>query len=153
MNPAMMAEFKKIRGMGIGITGIAQRGPQAIEPPVIAVLFPGKSDALRGLILAGLGMVGTPGEPIEGMQTMNISGTAGVAYDDNIVIIAQPAEQLAWSIKQYKGVTSKPTLASTNKSFAKVSKKARQENALTLWANLDEVYAGLSEIYQGPWVY
>jgi len=141
MNPAMMAEFKKIRGMGIGVTSVAQN-----NPPMIAVLFPGKSDALRGLILAGLGMIGTPGEPIEGMQTVNISGTAGAAYDDNIVIIAQPADQLAWSVKQYKGVTSKPTLASTNKSFAKVSKKARQENALTLWANLDEVYAGLSEI-------
>ncbi len=141
MNPAMMAEFKKIRGMGIGVTGLAQN-----NPPVIAVLFPGKSDALRGLILAGLSMVGTPGETIEGMQTLNISGTAGAAYDDNIVIIAQPAEQLAWSVKQYKGVTSQPTLASTNKSFAKVSKKARQENALTLWANVDEVFAGLSEM-------
>jgi hypothetical protein len=141
MNPAMMAEFKKIRGMGIGVTGVSQN-----NPPVIAVLFPGKSDALRGLILAGLSMVGTPGETIEGMQTLNISGMAGAAYDDNIVIIAQPAEQLAWSVKQYKGVTSQPTLASTNKSFAKVSKKARQENALTLWANVDEVFAGLSEM-------
>ncbi len=141
MNPSMIAEFKKIRGMGIGITGVAQN-----NPPVIAVLFPGKSDALRGLILAALGMAGTPGEPIEGMQTVTIAGTAGVAYDDNIVIIAQPAGQLTWSVKQYKGVTSKPTLASSNKSFAKVSKKARQENAITIWANVDEVYAGLSEI-------
>ncbi|MCP4612856.1 MAG: tetratricopeptide repeat protein [Planctomycetes bacterium] len=141
MNPAMMAEFKKIRGMGIGVTGVSQN-----NPPMVAVLFPGKSDALRGLILAGLGMAGTPGEPIEGMQTVNISGMVGAAYDDNIVIIAQPADQLAWSVKQYKGVTSKPTLASTNKSFVKISKKARQENALTLWANLDEVYAGFSEM-------
>ncbi len=142
MNPAMMAEFKKIRGMGIGITGIAQN-----NPPVIVVLFPGKSDALRGLILAALGMVGTPGEPIEGMQTVSIAGRAGVAYDDNIVIIAQPAEQLTWSVRQYKGLTSKPTLASSNKSFAKLSKKARQENAITIWANIDEVFAGLSEIF------
>ncbi len=141
MNPSMIAEFKKIRGMGIGITGVAQN-----NPPAIAVLFPGKSDALRGLILAALGMAGTPGEPIEGMQTVTIAGTAGVAYDDNIVIIAQPAGQLTWSVKQYKGVTSKPTLASSNKSFAKVSKKARQENAITIWANVDEVFAGLSEI-------
>ncbi|MCP4258797.1 MAG: tetratricopeptide repeat protein [Planctomycetes bacterium] len=141
MNPSMITEFKKIRGMGIGVTGVTQN-----NQPFIAVLFPGKSDALRGIILAGLGMVGTPGEPIEGMQTMTISGSAGVAYDDNIVIIAQPAGQLTWSVKQYKGVTSEPTLASTNKSFAKVSKKARQENALTLWANVNEVFAGLSEI-------
>jgi len=61
-NPAMMAEFKKIRGMGVGVTGIALN-----NPPTVVVLFPGKSDALRGLILAGLGFLGTPGEPIEGM--------------------------------------------------------------------------------------
>jgi hypothetical protein len=145
MNPAMMAEFKKIRGMGVGVTGIAQN-----NPPVIVVLFPGKSDALRGLIFAGLGFLGKPGEPIEGMQSVVFNHGGGAAYDETTVIVASPAAysagQLAWSVKQYKGVTSKPTLASSNKSFAKVSKKARQENALTLWANVDEVFAGLSKI-------
>jgi tetratricopeptide (TPR) repeat protein len=72
MNPAMMAEFKKIRGMGVGVTGLAQN-----NPPVIAVLFPGKSDALRGLILAGLGFLGKPGEPIEGMQTVVFNDGGG----------------------------------------------------------------------------
>ncbi len=145
MNPAMMAEFKKIRGMGVGVTGIAQN-----NPPVIVVLFPGKSDALRGLILAGLGFLGNPGEPIEGMQTVVFKDGGGAAYDETTVIIASPAAystgQLTWSVKQYKGVTSQPTLASSNKSFSKVSKKARQENALTLWANVDEVFTSLSGI-------
>ena len=145
MNPAMMAEFKKIRGMGVGITSIAQN-----NPPTIVVLFPGKSDTLRGLILAGLGMLGEPAEPIEGMQSVTFPGGGGGAYDDTTVILVSPsadwARQLSWCVKQYKGVTSKPTLASSNKSFAKISKKARQENALTLWANVDEVFAGLSEI-------
>ncbi|MCP4608695.1 MAG: tetratricopeptide repeat protein [Planctomycetes bacterium] len=145
MNPAMMAEFKKIRGMGVGVTGVAQN-----EPPVIAVLFPGKSDALRGLILAGLGFLGTPGDPIEGMQSIVFNDGGGAAYDETTVIIASPKAyslgQLTWSVKQYKGVASKPTLASSNKSFAKISKKARQENALTLWTNFDEVFAGLLEI-------
>jgi len=145
MNPAMMAEFKKIRGMGVGVTGVAQN-----NPPVIAVLFPGKSDALRGLILAALGMIGRPAEPIEGMQTVAFPDGGGAAYDETTVIIASPAAysagQLEWSVKQYKGVTSKPTLASSNISFAKVSKKTRQENALTLWANVDEVFSSLSQI-------
>ncbi len=146
MNPAMMAEFKKIRGMGVGITGIAQN-----NPPAIIVLFPGKSDALRGLILAGLGFLGRPGEPIEGMQSVVFSDGGGAAYDDTTVIIASPpaysAGQLSWSVRQYKGLTSEPTLASSNKSFAKLSKKERQENALTIWANVDEVFAGLSKIF------
>lgn len=136
LNPSMMAEFKKIRGLAIGVTGIAQN-----NPPMIAVLSPGKSDALRGLILAGLSMAGTPGEPIEGMQTLNIKNAGAVAYDDSIILMARPAEQLKWCVRQYKGLISEPTLASSNKSFAKVSKKARHDNALTVWANVDETYA------------
>ena len=140
-NPSMMAEFKKIRGMGIGVTGVSQN-----NPPSIAVLYPGKSDALRGLILAGLGMVAKPGEPIEGMDTLRIHNAAGIAYDDKVIIIAQPIEQLTWAVKQYKDVTSEPTLASSNKSFTKISKKGRQENALTIWANVNDVYTGVSKV-------
>lgn len=141
LNPSMMAEFKKIRGMAVGITGISQN-----NPPMVAVLFPGKSDALRGIILAALGIVAQQGEPIEGMQTLSIQNTAGVAYDDRVIIIAQPMEQLAWCIKQYKGVTSEPTFASNNKSFAKVGKQSRQENAMTIWANADQVYSGILKL-------
>jgi len=141
LNPSMVAEFKKIRGMAIGITGIAQN-----NPPMIVVLYPGKSDALRGLILAGLSMAGTPGEPLEGMQTLNIQNIGAVAYDDKVILVAQPAEQLKWCVRQYKGLISEPTLASSNKSFAKVSKKARYDNVLTGWVNVDETYARVLEL-------
>jgi len=137
LNPSMMAEFKKIRGMAVGITAIRENNPAGV-----AVLYPGKSDALRGIILAGLGMVGQRGELIEGMETLNIQNVS-VAYDDKVIIIAQPAEQLKWCIKQYKGIISEPTLVSSNKSFTKISKKTRQDNFLTFWANVDETYAGV----------
>jgi hypothetical protein len=139
LNPSMMAEFKKIRGSAIGITGISQK-----NPPFISVLYPGRSDALRGLILAGLGMAGTAGEPIEGMQTVTFkNGDAGAAYDDTVIIIAEPASQLQWSVRQYKHLSSEPTLASSNKSFQKISKSQRQKNAQTIWANAGEVYSQL----------
>ncbi len=147
MNPSMMAEFKKIRGIGFGITGI----PQQDDPPVIAVLFPGKSDALRGMLHAALGMAGKPVEAIEGMQCLELPGGAGAAFDDNIVILASPkaakAGQLTWSVKQYKSAIKEPTLATSNKSFAKISKKARQENLLTVWANIEQVYANFSKLF------
>lgn len=143
LNPSMMAEFKKIRGSAVGITGITQN-----NPPMVSVLYPGKSDALRGLLLAGLGMAGSPGEPIEGMQTVNIKNAgAEAAYDDKVIIVAQPASQLAWCVKQYKGLGSGPTLASSNPSFTKISKGQRQKNALTIWANVDEAYAQLLKIF------
>jgi len=138
LNPSMMAEFKKIRGMAVGITAIRENNPAGI-----AVLYPGKSDALRGIILAGLGMAGQRGEPIEAMETLNIQNSVSVAYDDKVIIIASPSERLKWSVEQYKSIISEPTLASSNKSFAKISKKTRQDNALTVWANVDEVYTGI----------
>ncbi len=142
LNPSMVAEFKKIRGMALGVTGISQN-----NPPMIVVLYPGKSDALRGMILAGLSMAGTPGEPIEGMQALNIQNSAAVAYDDKVILIAQPAKQLVWCVRQYKGLASEPTLASSNASFAKLSKKQRQNNAMTAWVNVDESYAKVCQMF------
>ena len=146
LNPNMMAEFKKIRGAGVGITGIAQP-----NPPAIVVLCPGKSDALRGLVMGALVFLGKPIEAIEGMQCVEFPDGGGAAYDDNVVILASPpaysAGQLAWSVKQYKGVTNEPTLASSNTSFAKISKKDRQENALTIWANVDKGYTKLTLLF------
>ncbi|MHC4574682.1 MAG: tetratricopeptide repeat protein, partial [Planctomycetota bacterium] len=140
LNPSMIQEFKKIRGMAIGFTGI--RGN---NPPVIVVLYPGKSDALRGILLAGLGMVGTPGDPIEGMQTLIIQNTAGAAYDDEVIIMGQPLDQLTWSAKQYKGVTAEASLASENKLFSKLSRKSREENAVTIWLDGAATFAAISE--------
>jgi len=77
LNPSMMAEFKKIRGIGVGITGVEQG-----DPPAIVVLYPGKSDALRGIIAFALAAAGKPVEAIEGMQTVALNVGGGAAYDD-----------------------------------------------------------------------
>lgn len=142
LNPSMMAEFKKIRGMGIGITELAQN-----NPPMIIVLYPGKSDALRGIIQMALGFVGQPAEAIEGMTTLSFGDGGGAAYDDTVIIVTSPnpksAGLLQWSVKQYQGLIKEPSLASSNKSFAKINKKARQDNMLTVWVNTDEAYQGL----------
>ncbi len=140
-NPSMMAEFKKIRGMAIGLTGISHDNAS-----FVVVLYPGKSDALRGIILAGLNIVGKAGEPVEGLQTLTIENTAGVAYDDEVIVIAQPRERLIWCVKQYKGITNEPTLASQNKVFAKISKDNRQANALTVWVDGGRTYSAVSEM-------
>ena len=142
LNPSMMAEFKKVRSFALGVTGIAQN-----NPPMVAVFWPGKSDALRGLIQAGLGMAGPPGEPIEGMQTVDIKNFGAVAYDDRVVIVARPAAQLPWCVKQYKGVASEPSLASINSSFKNLGKLQRLNTFMTLWAHVDEGYAQLLKMF------
>jgi tetratricopeptide (TPR) repeat protein len=145
MNPAMMAEFKKIRGLAVGINKINVNG----IPHFTAVLNPGKSDALRGIILAALGMFGQQGQAIEGMQTVLIqpdpSIQINVAYDNNIILVAYPMEQLNWCVKQYKGVTNNPTLISQNQSFTKIPRQNRTDNALTIWLDGAGVYSEIPE--------
>jgi len=142
LNPSMMAELKKIRGVAVGITEIRQS-----NPPMIAVLNPGKSDALRGIILAVLGAIGQPATPLEGMQTrvvqLDSQTTLGIAYDDTIILFSIPQEQLAWCVKQYKGITSEPTLVTAHKQFAKIPRERRLENTFTLWVDGKETYQAL----------
>ena len=142
LNPSMMAEFKKIRSFAVGVTGIAQN-----NPPMVGVFCPGKSDAMRGLIQAALGVAGPPGELIEGMQTVEIKNFGAAAYDDKVVIVARPAAQLQWCVKQYKGVSSEPSLASSNSSFKKLSKLERLNTFMTLWAQAGEAYAQFLKMF------
>ncbi len=135
LNPSMMAEFKKIRGYAIGLVDIEDG-----EPAAVAVLHPGDSDALRGMIIAGLGIAGKPLDPVEGMTVLQIQDGPSVAYDDKVVFLAYPREQLVACINLYKGVGSEPSLASGNSTFRKIDKFERQRNAATLWVDADTLY-------------
>ena len=140
LNPSMMTELKKIRGLAVGVTEMKN------NPSLVAVLYPGKSDAFRGLVMAGLGMAGQPAEPIEDMNVLNIQNTAGVAYDDTVIIVAQPMDLFKKTISLYKRKSSGPNLAENNKAFAEIGKKSRRENALTIWANVDQVYEAFKKV-------
>ena len=139
LNPSMVTEFKKVHSCAIGITAAA-----AHNPPMVAVLQPGKSDALRGLVQAALAMAGTQGQPVEGMQTVRFKvedqTTIAVAYDERVIIATLPAEQLPWCVKQYKGVINEPSLVSAKTSFARIEKAQRRKNAVTLWLKVGEAY-------------
>ncbi|MHC4591175.1 MAG: sugar-binding protein [Planctomycetota bacterium] len=141
LNPSMIKEFKKVRGCAVGMSEVTMQGP----PSFIAVLYPGESDALRAIVTAALGAAARPGMPVEGMQVLHLPGGVSYAYDDNVVIIARPAEQVAWSVKQYKGITNEPSLASTNEAL-RMSREARQEAALTTWTHVSRWYASFQSM-------
>lgn len=145
LNPAMLAELKKIRGLGVGLTDVAEG-----TPPAIVVLFPGRSDALRGLLQMGLSMLGQPTTAVEGMSTLKFGSGGGVAFDDSVFIVTSPspkgAAMLEWAVKQYKGKAHEPSLSSANASFSKIGKQARQQNAVTLWVNVGEMYGRVQKM-------
>ncbi|MHC4591506.1 MAG: tetratricopeptide repeat protein [Planctomycetota bacterium] len=141
LNPSMIKEFKKVRGCAVGMSEVTMQGP----PSFVAVLYPGESDALRAIITAALGAAARPGLPVEGMQALHLPGSVSCAYDDNVVIVARPAERLAWCVRQYKGTTNEPSLASTNEAL-RMSREARQEAALTTWTHVSRWYASMQSM-------
>jgi len=147
LNPSMMAEFKKIRGMAFGFYGIGN------QPPLVAVFYPGKSDALRGIILAGLSMAGTIAEDVEGMHILRMGDNAAAAYDDDVIIAVQepngPEDRLLWCIRQYKGQSGEPSLASQNRLFKRLNRKSRRDNAITMWLNSSDALEAISRQMTG----
>jgi len=144
LNPSMIDEFKKVRGFAFSLLAVGN------NPPFVAVLYPGESDALRGLITAALGMAGQPGETVEGMQTIRLGPQAAAALDDRVVLICAPPERLSWCIRQYKGTADEPTLASANAVFAKIGRETRQRNALTYWLDISGVVAAARKELSQP---
>ncbi|MHC5184282.1 MAG: hypothetical protein ACYSPI_08415, partial [Planctomycetota bacterium] len=68
-----------------------------------------------------------------------------MAFDDNVIIISQPFEQLERVIKQYTGALKQPSLATENTTLAKLNKKGRSENALTFWMDSDKLYSAIKD--------
>ena len=144
-NPSMIEEFKKVRGIAFGITDLQISGASTSASTVV-VIYPGRSDALRGLITAGISIAGQPAAPIEGMQTIRFGQpSGGCAFDKNAIIIANPFEALTWSVKQYKGVTNEPSLASANAAFARLSHEVRRTDALTIWVDASRALPALRQ--------
>ena len=129
-NPSMMKEFKKIRGAAMGVSKIGEDGPEA----GVAVLRPGESDALRGILQALLVSQGQPSPPIDGMQVVRFKDDAACAFDDEVFIIAAPPAQLDWSVRQYKGA-NQPSLAGDASFAALAPASSRRQDAVTAWAS------------------
>lgn len=142
LNPAMIEEFKKIQGAAVGITGIKQEMPE-----FVAVLAPGKSDALRGMLVAALSMAAAPAESIEGMQSWNIEDTVGIVYDGTIFIAASSPDKLKEAAARYKSRSVGASLAAVP-LFQKPSKDQRSANVLTVWADGKQTYQELSRVMQ-----
>lgn len=135
-NPSMISEFKKIRGLAVGITGLPENGP----PPFVAILLPGKSDALRGLLTVGLQVAARPMDAVNGLQAYRIPGGPAAAFDDRALIVAYPESQLAGVVNQYKNALQTTGLAQNSRFVAGAPAASRKENALTVWVDADRAY-------------
>ena len=136
LNPAMKADFMRIRGLAVGLIDV-----NAEQPEFVAVLHLGDSSMLRGLLMTGLSMVARPGAAVEGVQTYSIENQVAIALDHQVLLAASPVERLPEIIRQYKQVAQNASLASANPAFSSIDQQARHENLVTLWINVDDLFA------------
>ena len=152
LNPAMQEEFKKVRGMAVGLVELSSQAPS-----IVAAIHLGDSAMLHGLAMTGLSMGTRPGPVVEGMQTYSIGGQVDIACDNKVFLVAFPKSRLPWMIRQYKHLSLDASLAG-DASFQKLDKAARQQNAVSLWVNVDDLFtrlapvldAGNNQIHIGP---
>ena len=140
-NPSMISEFKKIRGLALGITGFPQDGP----PPFVGILLPGQSDALRGLLTVGLQMVAQPKGTISHLQAYQIEDGPAIAFDDTALIIAYPETQLSQAVKQYTQAQT-ANLTSNARFLQAAPLETRKSNAITVWVDTEQSYQKFSSM-------
>ncbi|MDF7799066.1 sugar-binding protein [Pontiellaceae bacterium B1224] len=142
LNPSMIAELKKIKGMAAGILDFKNNQP----PWFIVALYPGQSDALWGMLKAQIGIMGKPGEAIGEFQTAGLNGVIYVAYNDSVLIASGGPDILKEAVAKYRGTSQEASLASNTSFIESIGKNARQSNTLTVWQDVDSVYAKMLEL-------
>lgn len=142
LNPSMMAEFKKIDGAAVGLISYKED-----IPDFVAVVSPGESDALKGLLLAGLSIAGTPVESPDNIQIWSIEEEICVAYDGGKFIAANSPEILQRAISLQNKTSSEASLAAVP-LFQKTSRQIRSANVVTIWIDGRESYRQVCRILE-----
>jgi hypothetical protein len=139
LNPSMLAELQKVRGMALGVMDTESNH----QPDFLAVLFPGESDALWGMLKAGVGMVAAPGEPIGDFQIASVDGEVEFAYNDTVLLVARGSGYVEEAIAKYQGQSRRTTITKNACFLESIDRQRRQNNTLTVWADVDSAHAHL----------
>ena len=85
ISPVLVNELLGLRGAAVAITGFDF---EREEPRGVAILHPGKIEALRGMIETALPAAAVPVEAIEGFPTYDIEGQVLVTLTKRLVLVS-----------------------------------------------------------------
>ena len=100
VSPALVNELLGMRGAAVAITGFDM---ERKEPHGVAILHPGKIEALRGIIETALPAAAAPVEAIEGYPTYDIEGEALVTLTKRLVLVSNSRSDIEAVIWRLKG--------------------------------------------------
>ena len=137
LNPSMINEFKKIQGLAVGV------GELGIEPGILAVLYPGQSDVLKGVLEAVIGSIMEPAGELSGLTLFQAGTDMAAAFDDQVILLSDSMDLLQFAVNQYRNHQPEPSLAETREFFTRVPVRARRDRLLTAWADVNQGYRQL----------
>ena len=95
ISPALLREFKKIRGAAVSVTDVSERG----IPNAIAVIHPGDSDLITGLLETGMQLVPAT-DNIGGFPTFNVERQVWIVKTNRLVIVSTLKSEIADCLKR-----------------------------------------------------
>ena len=120
ISPALIRELKKIHGAAIAITDVDQRG----KPSGLAVIHPGDSDLLTGLVDTGI-QFAPASNRIEGYPTFQIENEIWIVKTKRLILVSPNKSEITNCLKRIQDPDA-PSLAS-QPHFK--SARANNENA------------------------
>ena len=99
LSPALLREFKKIRGAAFAVTDLKES-----DPPFegIAVIHPGDSDLIGGILETGVQLV-TATENIGGFPTFNVEGKVWIVKTKRLVLVSTNKSEIEKCLERISG--------------------------------------------------
>lgn len=106
VSPHLVAEIKKIKGIAVSVTAVNQRG----EPDGVAIVHPGDSGLIRGLLETGVQVL-KPEEPVAGFRTYRVEDAdVLITVTNRLFVASRQREQLEATIARLQNADG-PSLA------------------------------------------
>ena len=125
LSPALLRELKKIRGAAVAISDINQRG----EPVGVAIIHPGDSDLVTGLVETGIQLVPS-GERIGGFQTFQVEREVWIVKTTRLIIVSTDKSRIENCLAQLKQGPSAETASLANTEAFQAARKEHGDAAV-----------------------
>lgn len=150
LNPSLVNEIKKIEGFAVGLSGfeVEQRpNYRSTEGKVLAVLYPGQSDAIRGIVQMLLAMGTKSTETYGSAMIYKLSdstrpSTPYAAVTPRAILIGMPKKMVTDAIDRLNNPHA-DSLAGQSR-FQSFAGKYRKNSALLVYADMDALFRSVT---------
>jgi len=142
LSPALLREFKKIRGAAVAITDVRDQVPPFEG---IAAIHAGQSDLLGGILETGVQLVPAT-DNIGGFPTFSIEGHVWIVKTNRLLIIASSKDKIENCLRR---ITVQDVDSLANVESFKTAREENQDAALFAYVNPAMAIQRFGDFFEG----